>query len=107
MKLIGLIQCGMNPNYVRKRKEQSIIGPYEINGSPVQRPSGNQSSFTTSTKRNLVIVPMLSNSQEQCLQVFNHPWRVVTIKSFEWLDIKETNDVWEYFACMKVSVFYC
>ena len=37
-------QCGMNPNYVRKRKEHAVIGPYETNTGPTTRPSGTRRS---------------------------------------------------------------
>lgn len=77
----------MNPNYVRKRKEHAVIGPYETNTGPTTRPS--------------VIVPMLSQTQENCLQVLSHPWRCTVLTPIEWMDIKQTNDVWEYLACIK------
>ena len=51
-----------------------------------------------------VIVQMLSHEQESCLQMLSLPWKVVSLTPFQWLDIKETNEVWEYFSCMKVVI---
>ena len=94
----------MNPNYVRKRKEHTIVGPYESNVSPVQRPTGNNHYTKLSCNVFSVIVQMLSHEQESCLQMLSLPWKVVSLTPFQWLDIKETNEVWEYLSCMKVTV---
>ena len=41
-----IFQTGMNPNFVRKRKDDTIRGPYEPSAPKIYRPSGtNQISF--------------------------------------------------------------
>ena len=53
----------------------------------------------------LVIVEMFTNDQKSMLNLFTHPWRVAVVTPTTWLDIKNTNEVWEYLACLKVLDF--
>lgn len=83
------IQAGMNPHFVRKRKDDSICGPYE-NSKKCRRPS--------------VIINKLPKDQEHMLNDLAVSWRALGATGHEWTDIRESNNVLEYLACIKGKI---
>ena len=105
----------MNPNFVRKRKDDTIRGPYEPSAPKIYRPSGtNQISFGRTrtvveeqynVKFISVIVESLSRHHADLLQSLSHPWRVAIFSPTIWHDIKNINEMAEYLSCIQVSFF--
>ena len=82
-------QAGMNPNFVRKRKDDSICGPYEAQRKSL-RPS--------------VIVNKMPKDQEKMLNDLNILWRALSSTALEWTHIRESNNVMEYINCIKGKI---
>ena len=81
----------MNPHFVRKRKDDSICGPYE-SSKKCLRPS--------------VIISKLPTDQEIMLNDLTITWRTLTSTPIQWNDINESNNVLEYLTCIKETIFY-
>ena len=106
----------MNPNFVRKRKDDTIRGPYEPSAPKIYRPSGKNSDHDSSDgpfRTNMmpliisltyvsVIVESLSRHHADLLQSLSHPWRVAIFSPTIWHDIKNINDMTEYLSCIQV-----
>jgi hypothetical protein len=86
-RIIKCLKAGMNPNFVRKRKDDSICGPYERANPKCPRPS--------------VIVNKMPKDQEKMLNDLAITWRTLCSAPLEWTDIRESNNVLEYIACIK------
>ena len=79
----------MNPHFVRKRKDDTTVGPYE-SARKISRPS--------------VIINKMPVDQEKLLTDLKLPWQFLNNAPQDMGDIRESNSFIEYIDCIKVGI---
>lgn len=88
-RILKCLKAGMNPHFVRKRKDDTTVGPYE-SARKISRPS--------------VIINKMPVDQEKLLTDLKLPWQFLNNAPQDMGDIRESNSFIEYIDCIKVGI---